>query len=124
VLFTRQPDYFDGERTTGIITQKNDQMVAQFNYDNRVYFAEVPYPFLNHRGEKVQVIYETADLSKAKQYGVIGYWITFGELAASLFIIIALYWVAASITKNPVPQALTEKPEAGKKKPRKPKYNS
>lgn len=124
MLFTRQPDYFDAERTTGVIVQKNDDTVAQFEYDNQVYFAEVPYPFMHHKGEKVQVIYETADLSTAKQYAVIGYWVTFGELAASLFIIIALYWISVSITKNPTPQALLEELEAGKKKPRKPKYDS
>jgi hypothetical protein len=97
--------------------------VAQFSDGRITRYAEVPYPFLHKTGEKAQVIYEVSDPSKAKQYGVLGYWITFGELIASVFIVFALYWVAASITKNPTPEAVMEELEARKKKPRKPKYD-
>jgi hypothetical protein len=123
VLFTRQPDYFDSEKTMGTIVKKDQELLASFSDGTVTHYAEVPYPFLHHEGEKVGVIYEISDPSKAKQYGILGYWITFGELAASLFIVFALYWVATSITKNPTPEALMEELESGKKKPRKPKYD-
>lgn len=123
ILFTRQPDFFDGEKTTGTIVEKNKQFSAVFFYNDQSYFAEVPYRFMVSKGEKVQVIYEAADPSNAKQYSIIGYWITFGELFASIFIVAVLYWIAVSITKNPTPEALIEELEAGKKKPRKPKYD-
>ena len=105
-----------------MIIQKNDQLVARFSDGRDMYYAEVPYDFLHKQGERVEVIYEIADASKAKQYGFLGYWITFGELIVSLLIIIVLYFVAVSITSNPTSEALLEEIETGKKKPRKPKY--
>jgi hypothetical protein len=87
------------------------------------YSTEVVYPFLHKPGKYTQVIYETANPAKAKHYTFLGYWITFGELFASLFIIIALYFVAVKVTSNPTPEALLEELEASKKKPRKPKYD-
>jgi hypothetical protein len=123
VLFTRQPDYFDSEQAKGTIVQHDKKLVAQFSDGRSMHFAEVPYPFMHHIGEEVKVIYETSDPSKAKQYSVLGYWITFGELMASLFVVAALYWIATSITKNPTPEALLEELAASKRKPRKPKYD-
>jgi hypothetical protein len=123
VLFTRQPDYFDSEQTKGSIVYHDGKLAAQFSDGKASRFAEVPYPFMHSVGEKVTVIYEASDPSKAKQYGVVGYWISFGELIASLFIVAVLYWIATSITKNPTSEALLEELEAGKRKPRKPKYD-
>lgn len=123
VLFTRQPDYFDSEQTIGNIQLQEGKLVAVFSDGKNTHHAEVPYEFLHQQGERVEVIYETSNPSQAKQYGLIGYWITFGELFGSLFIIIVLYFVAVSITSNPTPEALLEEIESGKKKPRKPKYD-
>lgn len=123
VLFTRQPDYFDSEQTVGTIVQQNNKLAAQFLENDSLHYAEVTYQFLYEKGEKIQVIYETADPAKAKQYAILGYWITFGELIVSILIIIVLYFVAVSITNNPTPEALLEELEASKKKPRKPKYD-
>jgi hypothetical protein len=123
VLFTRQPDYFDGEITTGIITQKNDSLIAIFSDGSTDHPAKLKYPFLHKAGEKVKVIYERADPSIATVYAVLGYWITFGELIASLLIVIVLYYVSVSITSNPTPEALIEEIESAKKKPRKSKYD-
>jgi len=124
VLFTRQPDCFDSERTIGTITEQQQKMVAVFSDGHINQQAEVVYPYFHTPGEKVTVIYETADTAKAKVYSFFGYWISFGEIIASLFIAIALYWVAVSVTSNPTPEALIEELEMGKKKPRKPKYDS
>ena len=122
-MFTRQPDYFDSERTVGTIIQQDDKLVAKFSEGNTFHFAEVTYAFLHKPGERIEVIYETSDPAKAKQYSMLGYWITFGELIVSILIIIVLYFVAVAITNNPTPEALLEEIEAGKKKPRKPKYD-
>ena len=124
ILFTRQPDYFEGQFAPGTIVRQGNELVAEFSDGSITRYANVPYRFLQHPGRKVQVIYEASDPSKAKVYGVLGYWITFGELIASLVIVVALYYVAVSITSNPTPEALIEELEATKKKPRKPRYDS
>lgn len=69
------------------------------------------------------VIYETANPSNASVYSVLGYWISLGELLASILVVVVLYYVAVSITNNPTPQALLDDLEMGKRKPRKPKYD-
>jgi hypothetical protein len=122
-LFTRQPDYFDSDFTNGEIIRVNGKLLAGFSDGHDGYNVEVTYPFLHRPGEYVKVIYENAEPGKGKVYSFFGYWLTFGEVAASLFIVIALYWVANAITKNPTPEALLEELESSKKKPRKPKYD-
>ena len=107
----------------GTITKLDGKMVARFNYGETVYYAPVQYPFLYKPGERKGVIYETADPSNAKLYALLGYWFTIGELIASIVIVLVLYYVAVSITKNPTPGALLEEIEMGKRKPRKRKYD-
>lgn len=102
---------------------QQNEMVAVFSDGRTPHFAVVPYPFLHHKGDRVQVVYEAADPNKAAVYSLFGYWLRAGEVAASLFIAIALYWVAASVTKNPTPEAMIEELEMGKIKPKKPKYD-
>ena len=123
VLFTRQPDYFDSERTTGEVISINNKSVVRYSDGNDAYTTYVVYPFLHRPGKYVEVVYEKADPSKAKHYTFFGYWTTFGELVVSMLIMIVLYFVAVSITNNPTPEALLEQLEASKKKPRKPKYD-
>ncbi len=122
VLFTRQPDYFDGEFTSGVIVNQSDKLIAAYSHAGKNFSVNVPYSFLHQPGEKVQVIYEASDPSKGQVYGFWSYWVTFGELIASLVIVGLLYWIATSVTKNPTPEALLEELESAKKKPRKPKY--
>jgi hypothetical protein len=122
VLFTRQPDYFDGEFTSGTIIKTSKQTLVQYLYEGKPHHAEVHYDFLYQVGENVTVIYESSDPSKGSVYSFIGYWISFGELIASLLIVGLLYWISASVTKNPTPEAIIEEIEMGRKKPKKPKY--
>lgn len=98
--------------------------MAQFSITNENHYARIEYPFLYKQGEQVSVIFETADPSNATSYGLLGYWLTFGELIASLVVVIVLYYVAVTITSNPTPEALLEELEMGKRKPPKPKYDS
>ncbi len=123
ILFTRQPDYFDSEITEGMIIQRSDSLVAQYSNGREIHYASVPYTFLHEQGDHVKVIYETSTAATAKVYAVIGYWITFGELMASLCLIFLMYQIAVNVTKNPTPEAVVEELEMGKKKPRKPKYD-
>lgn len=123
MLFTRQPDYFDSERANGTIVRSGEKLVAAFTYNDSIHYATVPYPFLHKQGERKVVIYETANPSNASVYSVLGYWISLGELLASILVVVVLYYVAVSITNNPTPQALLDDLEMGKRKPRKPKYD-
>jgi len=122
VLFTRQPDYFDGQFTTGEIVRIKEKLMVAFSNGGVGYQVPVR-SFLHRPGEYVKVIYETSDPSNAQVYGFFDYWVTFGELIASFVIVGLLYWIATTVTKNPTPEALLEELEAGKKKPRKPKYD-
>jgi hypothetical protein len=124
ILFTRQPDYFDSEKDAGMIIEKNDSLVLQFSHDNKPHYAKIEYPFLYKAGQRKQVIYETADPSNARLYAVFGYWIRFGELIASIIIVLVLYYISVSITSNPTPEALMEELGMGKRKPRPPKYDA
>lgn len=124
ILFTRQPDYFEGEITTGEIIQQNNKLLAKYSDGHDGYHAQVDYQFLHRPGKYVKVIYETSDPGKGKVYSLFDYWVTFGELIASLVIIGFLYWIATAVTKNPTAEALIEELEMGKKKPKKPKYDS
>lgn len=107
-----------------MVVQHEGQSRARFSDGNTIRYADVPYPFLHPVGERVEVIYEASDPAQARQYGVLGYWISFGELIASLVIVLTLYFVATSITSNPTPEALLEEMEMGRKKPRKPRYKT
>ncbi|HEX6913846.1 MAG TPA: hypothetical protein VF145_01310, partial [Chitinophagaceae bacterium] len=122
LLFTRQPDYFDSNRTVGFIVKDHDKVAAKFEYDGKTYLARVRYPALTATGKKVRVVYEAADPQNASQLTLFGYWITIGELLASLVIVAALFYIAHSITSNPVPEALLEELEAGQR-PRLRKYD-
>lgn len=126
ILFSRQPDYFDGELTNGIIEIKNDvtgNSFASFTYNKKTF--EVPadsfFPKYN-QGERVQIIYEKSQPEKAAIYGFWTYWLSPGELLGSILIPLVFGFIAYSITKNPTPEALLEEMEATKKV-KKPKYD-
>ncbi len=123
ILFTRQPDYFDGQFTTGKTIQDSGKLVVLFSDGVNNYRTPVK-TFLHHPNEEVRVIYEAADPSNAQVYSLFDYWVSFGELIASLVIVGFLYWIATTVTNNPTAEAVVEELEMGKKKPRKPKYDS
>ena len=123
VLFTRQPDYFDGEIVNAVVVERNDSLLAKFSNGTQQFHADIDYRFLYEKGQQVKVIYETADPSNASVYALLGYWLHIGELAVSLIIIAVMYWIAVTVTSNPTPEALLEQLEAQKQKPKKPKYD-
>ena len=62
-------------------------------------------------GERVEVIYEKEDPSKAAVYAAWGYWIRWQELLGSIVALLVLFRVAVAITSNPTPEAVIEQME-------------
>ncbi len=126
ILFTRQPDYFDGEFAPAVIHLVKDSAsqkivaTASFSVGKDHYTVDAMYP-LRHleEGDRVEVIYELSQPPKAAVYSWWGYWISAGELIASIVLYIILFQVAISINRNPTPEALMEqlnyKPEKKRK---------
>jgi hypothetical protein len=62
-------------------------------------------------GERVEVMYEKEDPSKAAVYAAWGYWFRWQELLGSIAALIVLFQVAVAITSNPTPEAVIEQME-------------
>ena len=126
VLFSRQPDYFDGQM--GIATihftkdsiTKNKQAFAVFKTGKKEYSVSAGYLFRSFtEGEKVTVIFETSQPEKGAVYNWWGYWFTWGEILFSIVLLVLFYQIAVGITNNPSPQALKEQLEYIPRKKRK-----
>ena len=112
VLFTRHPDYFDGEKTTATIhfkpttNNRKTEPTATFLIGNKAYTVNVSYLLRNVKeGENVTVIYEASNPLKASLYSIWGYWILWDELLFSVAMWIILFQIAIGINKNPTPEA-------------------
>lgn len=131
VLFTREPDYFDGEMYRGVIHHIQDAnhstgatTVATYTIAHHTYTIPADYPLSSFaEGETVPVIYEAAAPEKGSVYAVWGYWIRWKELLSFILITIFFYLLAAGITSNPTPESLLEELEGGRPQPRKPRYD-
>ena len=128
VFFTRQPDYLDGEITTATIHWVKDQVGlkptprAVFTIGKDVYSVNAYYIFRNlNEGRRVELIFENAQPKKAAIYSWWGYWISGGELIASIVLYVALFQIAVGVTKNPTPESLIE--QLGIETERKRKYD-
>jgi hypothetical protein len=115
VWFSRQPDYFDGEFAPATIvivkdsTSQKQVAKASFTVGKMAYQVDADYLFRSYKsGEKVEVIYELSNPKKAAVYAFWGYWLTLGELIASIVMWLVLFQIAVGITKNPTPEALLE----------------
>ncbi len=119
VLFSRQPDYFDGEFAPAAIHFTKDSIsqkllpMAYFSVGVTRFTINTDYLFRRFKeGEKVEVIYESSNPKKAVVYLFWGYWITWGEIVASIILWLVLFQVAVGITQNPTPEALIEQLES------------
>ena len=115
IPFTRQPDYFDGEKSPAIIKFLKDSITAvaipnALYHDGRLeHRIDARYIFRKwNEGDTLEVIYETNNPAKAAVYNFWGYWITWAELVASMALLLGLLLVAVMVTKNPTPEALLE----------------
>lgn len=128
ILFTREPDFFNGETIPASIRFMQDSAAAGivpkavFTLNRKEYAVNADYLFRSYTGnEKVTVIYELSNPAKAAVYSWWGYWIRWKELISSIVLVILLFQVAVGITKNPTPEALIEELES--KPPRKRRYS-
>lgn len=118
VIFARQPDYFDGEITSATIHFEKDSITkapvsfANFSVGTKKISIKAAYPLRPvDEGDKVEVIYESTNPSKAVVYSIWGYWILWDELLVSLTLYTVLFFAALSITKNPTPESVIEQLE-------------
>lgn len=130
VLFTREPDYFDGEMYRATIhfiydsAKQSKVPFAIYTIEHQTYSVPVSYLFRHfNEGEKVPIIYEETSPGKASLYSVWGYWIRWKELLSFLAIFFFFYFISVTITSNPTPETLLEELENNQPKQRKRKYD-
>ena len=130
VLFSRQPDYFDGEMYRANIHHVKDSVhqtetaIAVYTIEHRTDTIAADYPFTSFaEGEQVPIIYEAAAPENASLYSVWGYWIRWKELLSFVVMSVFFYLLAAGITSHPTPESLLEELEGGKPQPRKRRYD-
>ncbi|MFT4155829.1 DUF3592 domain-containing protein [Parafilimonas sp.] len=117
ILFSRRPDYQDGEITTATIHYVADSAnkavpEAVFRINKDAYTVNAGYVLRNLKeGQTVQVIYETSDPSKAAVYSWWGYWLQWDELLGSILIPVIFFFAAKEITARPAPEAPAEEME-------------
>ncbi len=128
IFFTRQPDYQDGEFTTGVIhyvTNSNKQLLpkAVFSTYGSKDTVDAYYPLRRLKeGTVVRIIYDTSNPSKAAVYSWWGYWLKWDELLASILIPFILLYAAKAITASPTAEALVEELEM-RDKPKRKKFD-
>jgi len=126
ILFTRQPDFFDGEKAPATIQNVYDTVgkqtipAAVYQANGNWYHADARY-FLRSVvvGQKVTVIYETATPETAAVYTFWGYWIGWGELLFSVIGNVLLLQIAYSVTTRPNAQSLQDQLSYAPEKKRK-----
>jgi hypothetical protein len=126
LLFTRQPDYFDGVKVPALIVKQLDSssgkqvLKAVFNTGTQEFSVEPHYVFRNiAEGQSRTVIYETGTPEKGAIYTFWGYWITWGELVMSVILCFLLFQIAVSVTNNPSQESLIEQMEFKEEKKKK-----
>ncbi|MBX2932477.1 MAG: hypothetical protein KF781_11090 [Chitinophagaceae bacterium] len=125
ILYSREPDYFDGEISNAVIHWQADSTnllipkavfkhgAEEFAVDARYVLRTLP------ENKKVQVIYMVSKPEKAVVYSWWGYWITWREVLGSFVLLVALFQVAAAVTNRPTPESLLEQMNTKKEKRRK-----
>ncbi len=115
ILFSRQPDFFDGQQDLATIHLVKDssankvQAFAFYRTGKKDYSINAGYLFRTFtEGEKVPIIYETSQPEKGAIYSWWGYWVTWGETLFSIVLIVLFYQIAVAITSNPSPEAVIE----------------
>ncbi|MCW3108775.1 MAG: hypothetical protein JWQ09_3281 [Segetibacter sp.] len=107
VLFTRVPDYFEGDYIQGVVSkatfsekENTPELVVNYNvgseklqYKTNMWFLASYKP-----GQVVTIIYNPANPSVSCIYAFIGYWIKWPELIFTAAFFIILFIAAKSIT--------------------------
>lgn len=131
VLFTRQPDFFDGEMYRATIhhvydfAHQKQNTFAVYSIEHHTYTVPANYPFRYYKeGETLPIIYEASSPEKASLYCIWGYWIRWKELLSFIAMFLVFYFLAINITSNPTPESLLEELEDRQQKPRKRRYDN
>jgi hypothetical protein len=107
VLFSRVPDYFEGDYTKGVVSKatfsvKDKHPVVIVNY--RVGKEELQYTsymwFLTSYkpGQVIRIIYDPSNPRVASIYSFTGYWVRWPELLITAIVFIVLFIAAVYIT--------------------------
>jgi hypothetical protein len=128
ILFSRQPDYFDGTIIKAVVSRNavNERNLpgafVSFKIADSIYTVKADYFFKKYKtGQKVQVIYDTTNPANAAIYSVWVYWVRWQEIFFSILLIIVAYYGAVAITKNPTAESLAEQMQ--EKKIKRSKYD-
>ncbi len=107
VLFTRKPDYFEGQVVKGTVTQANNankesKLVINILYrvgpDSFLCKANL-LPFGQYKiGEKLDVIYDPSQPAIASVYAFFGYWLNWDELLVTAIFFVVFFVAAVFIT--------------------------
>jgi hypothetical protein len=123
ILFSRVPDYFEGDFIEGVVTKAGfsstthqPNLVVDYRVGSETFHYKTTMWFLtNYKpNDKVVIIYDPSNPSEASIYSVIGYWIRWPEVFTSAFFFIVLFIAAVFITGKNNPEPST--PEHGEKK--------
>lgn len=116
VLFTREPDYFDGELCHGIAKENG---YIEYTVGKSTYTINASYVFLKiNKGQSYPIIYNASKPKLASLNYWWGYWVRWQELLISAVVLALLFFLSASITQNPTPEAVLEQlePDAPQRK--------
>jgi hypothetical protein len=124
VLFSRVPDYFEGEYVNGIVSKatfsvKDKQPVLAVKYkvgkEEFEYVTNKWFLSPHKQGQLVTMIYNPSDPAIASIYAFIGYWITLKELFFTAVVFIILFIAAVMITGGS-PSPVSANDEENKKR--------
>ncbi len=116
ILFSRIPDYFEGEFISGVVTKaefssllNKPDLVVDYKVGSETLHYKTNTWFLTtyKTGQQVTIIYDPSNPSQASIFTIIGYWLQWSELlfSALLFIVflIAAIFITGKNSAEPFP---------------------
>ena len=107
VLFSRVPDYFDGDITNGIVSKaffsakdKHPVLIVNYSVGNEKFKYTTNEWFLTSYkpGQIITLIYNPSNPAIVSVYSIVGYWIKWDELLLTALVFIKLFIAAVIIT--------------------------
>lgn len=107
IVFSRVPDYFEGEFIEGVVTKagfssalNKPELVVDYKAGSETFHCKTNMWFLTtyKTGEKITVIYNPSNPSEACIFTFIGYWVKWGELSFSAFFFLVFFIISVLIT--------------------------
>ena len=109
VLFTRIPDYFEGDYIKGVVSQASFSssnnaplLVVDYNVGSEKLQYKTNEWFLKKykAGDAVTIIYNPAEPTVASIYAIVGYWVKWPELLLTAVFFVILFIAAKTIAGN------------------------